>query len=151
VLAHATPAARPPCTHPAAPGYPRRDARRVCEPHRGWQPAPHPAGAARAAALASRRDDIDRIIADYAADAIAELAAPATGFTDRDHVWVREHAATSLDEIEKATLRVIAIRTSETMGEAAARLGMAQPSLLRWIDRRRRPGQRAATRRTTLA
>jgi hypothetical protein len=101
--------------------------------------------------LASRSDDIDRIIAEYAADAIAELAAPATGFSERDHVWVREHAATSLDEIEKATLRLIAIRTSETMGEAAARLGMAQPSLLRWIDRRRRPSRRSAARRTASA
>jgi hypothetical protein len=68
-----------------------------------------------------------------------------------DHVWVREHAATSLDEIEKATLRLTAIRTSDTMGEAAARLGMAQPSLLRWIDRRRRRSRRSAARRTASA
>jgi len=54
--------------------------------------------------LAQRSPELDRIIAEYAADEIAELAAPATSFTTDDHAWVRDHAAGSLAEIEAAGL-----------------------------------------------
>jgi hypothetical protein len=101
--------------------------------------------------LATRRADIDRIIAEYAADAIAELAAPSIGFSEDDHAWVREHAAGSLEEIEKATLRLTAIRTSDTVTKAAAQLGMAVPSLLKWIDRRRQPSRRSTTEQAASA
>ena len=90
-------------------------------------------------------DMIDRIIAEYAADAIAELAAPSIGFSAANHAWVREHGAGSLEEIEKARLRLTAIRTSDTVTKAAAQLGMAVPSLLKWIDRRRQPSRRSTT------
>ena len=101
--------------------------------------------------LATRCGDLDRIIAEYAADAMAELAAPANGFTASDHSWVREHAARSLDEIEKATLRLTAVNTSSNVSAAAARLGMALPSLQRWLDRRRGPSRRGATTQTAAA
>jgi hypothetical protein len=93
--------------------------------------------------LAARDDEINRIISEYAADAVAELGVARDSFTERDLAWVREHAATSLDEIEKATLRLTAIRASDTMSTASARLRMAQPSLLRWIHRRRLPARRS--------
>ncbi len=86
--------------------------------------------------LAERSAEVDRIIAEYAADAIAELAAPAARFTADDHVWVRDHAAGSLAEIEAATLRVVATHTSRNLSHAAARLGMAPVSLSRWLGRR---------------
>lgn len=89
--------------------------------------------------LASRAAEIDRVIVGYAADAIAELGVPLASFTAADHAWVRQHAATSLGEIEKATLRLVAIRTSPNMSFAAARLGMAPVSLVRWIGRRKLP------------
>lgn len=88
--------------------------------------------------LADRHEELDRIIAEYAADASAELGVALGSFTERDHEWVREHAATSFDEIEKATLRLTAIRALDTMAVASTRLRMAQPSLTRWISRRRR-------------
>jgi hypothetical protein len=91
--------------------------------------------------LAGRKAEIDRIIAEYAEDAIAELRAPRGGFFAVDHAWVREHAAESLPEIEKATLRLVAIRESRNLSHAAARLGMAPVSLSRWIGRRRLPMQ----------
>jgi len=50
--------------------------------------------------------------------------------------------ATSLDEVEKATLRLTAIRVSGTMSVAAARLGMALPSLYLWMDGRKLLGGR---------
>jgi hypothetical protein len=74
-------------------------------------------------ALAMRAQDLPRIIDEYARDAIAILGAPATSFRPDDHCWVLEHAAQSLPEIEKATLRRVALRTSTNVNRAAARLG----------------------------
>src|ERR1051325_4719947 len=89
--------------------------------------------------LADRSAEMDRSIAEYADDAIAELGAPSSSFTVDDHAWVRGQAAVSLVEIEKATLRLVAIRTSRNLSGAAARLGMAPVSLTRWIGRRTLP------------
>lgn len=89
--------------------------------------------------LARRAAELDRVIAEYTADAIAELGAPGTGFTAADHAWVREHATESLAEVEKATLRLVALRMSRNRSNAAARLGMAPVSLIRWIGRRKLP------------
>jgi hypothetical protein len=49
--------------------------------------------------------------------------------------WVLEHAAVSLPEIEKATLRRVALRSSANVSRAATRLGMAPVSLSRWLAR----------------
>jgi hypothetical protein len=88
--------------------------------------------------LASRDDEIDRVIAESAADALAALAAPETAFTAADHAWVRQHAATSVAEVEKATLRLAAVRSSRSLHAAAARLDLAPVSLSRWLGRRKR-------------
>jgi hypothetical protein len=98
--------------------------------------------------LASRAIELDRVITEFAADAIVELGALRGGFTDADRAWVRDHAATSLAEIEKATLRLVAIRTSCNMSNAAARLGMAPVSLGRWIGRRKLPPTMLADHRS---
>jgi hypothetical protein len=89
--------------------------------------------------LAGRADEIDRIIHEYAHDAMVELEAPRSVFQAADHDWVREHAASSLPEIEKATLRLVALRASRNITQAAERLGMAPVSLSRWIGRREMP------------
>lgn len=89
--------------------------------------------------LVGREAELDRIIDEYAEDAVAELGAPRVGFLSVDHAWVREHAASSLPEIEKATLRLVALRHSRNLSHAAARLGMAPVSLSRWIGRREMP------------
>jgi hypothetical protein len=91
--------------------------------------------------LAGRKAELDRIIGEYAEDALAQLHAPRASFAVADHAWVREHAATSLPEIEKATLRLVALRDSRNLTGAAARLGMAPVSLARWIGRRDLPMQ----------
>ena len=85
--------------------------------------------------LARRSAELDMIIAEYAEDARAELALPRAAFPPADHAWVRAHAG-SLPEIEKATLRLIALRQAGTLAEAAERLGMAPVSLSRWLGRR---------------
>lgn len=89
--------------------------------------------------LASRVHELDRIIIEYAGDAVAELGAPHEAFTADDRAWVRDHAAGSLAEIEKATLRLVTLRTSGNLSDAAARLGMAPVSLDKWLGRRRSP------------
>lgn len=91
--------------------------------------------------LTERRPEIDRIITEYAEDAVTELGAPRGSFGPDDHAWVREYAASSLPEIEKATLRLVALRDSRNLTNAAARLGMAPVSLSRWIGRRKMPVQ----------
>jgi len=89
--------------------------------------------------LTARTNDLPRIVDEYAADASAELGVLRAGLTDDDRDWVLKHAVSSLEEIEKTTLRLIALRTSRSVSDAAERLGMAQVSLLRWIGRRRLP------------
>jgi hypothetical protein len=92
--------------------------------------------------LNTRAKEIERVIDEYAADAIAELKAPPGTFRRVDRDWVREHAATTLAEIEKATARLVALRLHDyNVTRAAAQLGMAHVSLARWIGRRRLPPQ----------
>jgi hypothetical protein len=98
--------------------------------------------------LASRAHELDRIIVEYAGDAIAALGAPHEAFTADDRVWVRDNTAASLDEIEKATLRLVTLRTSRNLSHAAARLGMAPVSLDRWLGRRMSPPMIPSGRRS---
>ena len=86
--------------------------------------------------LTRRDNELDRIISEYATDAIRELGTPRSIFKDEDHEWVRTHSAASLPQIEKGTRRLVALRASQTMTGAAARLGMAAVSLSRWLGRR---------------
>lgn len=85
--------------------------------------------------LRERAGELERILDEYALDAVAALGVR-EALTGPDRDWILEHAATSLAEIEKATLRLTAIRMSPTASAAAARLGMSLVSLSRWIERR---------------
>jgi hypothetical protein len=93
----------------------------------------------RVPSLTVRTDELPRIIDEYAVDAIAELRALRPGFTAADRQWVLANAPLTLAAIEKATLRLVAIRASRNMSDAAERLGMAPVSLSRWIERRKLP------------
>jgi hypothetical protein len=90
--------------------------------------------------LVGRREELPRIVDEYMLDAVQSLAPePRTlSLSDDDRRWLIEHAAqTSLGEIEKATLRLVALRCSPSISRAAARLGMAAVSLSRWAARRK--------------
>jgi hypothetical protein len=89
--------------------------------------------------LADRRVELPRIVDEYALDAIAALGVHNTCFTDPDRAWILEYRASSLSEIEKATMRLVALRASANVSGAAARLGMAPVSLSRWARRRTPP------------
>ncbi len=86
--------------------------------------------------LSSRVDELDRIITEYATDSIAEFGAD---FLSEDLAWVRKYSASSLNDIEKATRRLVAFRASRNQSDAAKLLAMAQVSLSRWIARRKAP------------
>jgi hypothetical protein len=92
--------------------------------------------------IAARASDLPRIVDEYVFDAVVELA-PSPGslvLSEGDRQWLIENAATtSLSEIEKATLRLVALRTSANLSRAAAQLGMATVSLSRWVARRKIP------------
>jgi hypothetical protein len=89
--------------------------------------------------IADRMSELPRIVDEYVFDAIVELAPPRTlALNEQDRNWLVEHAATSsLAETEKAAMRLVALRSSPNLSQAAARLGMAAVSLSRWVARRR--------------
>lgn len=86
-----------------------------------------------------RLDEIPMVVDHYARDAAEELLLPLSMFGSEDRAWVLRYAATSLAEIEKATLRLIALRGSRTLSDAASRLQIAPVSLTRWLGRRALP------------
>lgn len=86
--------------------------------------------------LTLRTSEIDKIIWSYANDAICKLSAYDDSFTDEDHTWVKMHACDSLSDIEKATMRLVALRVARNRSNAAEILGMAPVSLARWKERR---------------
>lgn len=89
--------------------------------------------------LRDRPGELDRIITEYFDDAIAELSVPreqVQPISSDERSWVLAHSAASLPDIEKGTLRLVAIRESRNVSNAAARLGMAPVSLSRWMVRR---------------
>jgi hypothetical protein len=89
--------------------------------------------------IAERASEVPRIVDEYVFDAVIELEPEPRSLvlTERDRGWLIEHAATmSLSDIEKAALRLVALRSSASVSEAARRLGMAAVSLARWAGRR---------------
>lgn len=86
--------------------------------------------------LGVRETELPRIIQAYAEDALCELCAAPSCFSDEDQEWVMKHGARSLSEIEKATLRVVAFNKTGSVYRAAGLLGIASVSLSRWLDRR---------------
>ena len=88
--------------------------------------------------LAGRRDELERLVGAYAADAVVALAAEGTGFREHELQWLRELPLASLDEIEDVTHRLVALRNWGVTG-GAARLGISHVALSRWASRRKIP------------
>jgi hypothetical protein len=88
--------------------------------------------------LSTRADELERIIDEYAHEAGQILGIEQT-FSTVDRDWVLRNSATSLPEIEKGTLRLVALRDAGNVARAASKLGMAHASLGEWIGRRRLP------------
>jgi hypothetical protein len=89
--------------------------------------------------LGGRAAELDRVIDEYAAEAVAALGASST-FTPADRDWVRRHEAATLPQIEKATRRLAAIRgNGGSITRAAAQLAMSHAALSEWVARRTLP------------
>jgi hypothetical protein len=89
--------------------------------------------------LDERAAELDRIIDEYAAEAVAGLGAVAT-FMPADRDWVRRHEAATLAQIERATRRLVAIRDNGgSITRAAAQLAMSHAALSEWVARRTLP------------
>jgi hypothetical protein len=87
--------------------------------------------------LAQRPDgDVERIVTEYAIDAMEELGAAPGSFTDVERAWVAQHEATSFADIEIATLRIVALNDAGNVHKAAARLGLSHVALGDWFKRR---------------
>jgi len=89
-------------------------------------------------ALDTRAQDIERLIFDYAEEAVAALEAPSNGFREYELVWLRSLRFASLQEIEEVTYRLVALRNWSVRG-GAQRLGISHVALSRWARRRRIP------------
>lgn len=88
--------------------------------------------------LARRQYELERIVTEYARDAVAELGATDLNFKPRDWDWVHEYVWPDLAEIEDATRKLVALRNwSVTAG--AAKLGISHVALGRWARRRKLP------------
>jgi hypothetical protein len=88
--------------------------------------------------LAERGAELEGVIDGYIEDARAALRA--TVIPDpRDRAWIRRYADRSLPQIERAALRLVALREAGGVTRAAARLGISHVALSRWLARRHRP------------
>jgi len=85
--------------------------------------------------LTTRPSELIRIVMDYASDARARLEVRG-GLSTLDREWILASSATTLPEIEKGTLRVLAIRSSPSPNAAAKLLDMQHSSLMRWLASR---------------
>jgi hypothetical protein len=88
--------------------------------------------------LSMRTAEVDRVINEYAADAIVDLGAKESSFTAEDRAWTRRRRAKTLEEIETTVTRLVAIREWGGVTRAAPHLGITHVALLRWFDRRSR-------------
>ena len=86
-------------------------------------------------AIQERASEVPRIVDGYAADAVAALGAYAECFTDHDRASVIDNARRQ-SQIERATLRLVALRLEGDPEEAAQRLQMPGASLRQWLRRR---------------
>ena len=87
--------------------------------------------------LRSRRDELERLIREYEAEAVQRLGLSPLELTPVQRAWIREWSSESLPDIQKATLRLIAIRCAGSVAGAAALLRISHVGLGQWLARRR--------------
>lgn len=82
--------------------------------------------------LASRKDEIDRIIQEYAVDAAGPLDLGEHWLNAAERAWIRGNLHT-LAGIQKATVRLAAMRRAGSMSAGAASLGISHVAMLKWL------------------
>jgi hypothetical protein len=91
--------------------------------------------------LASRRHEVPRIVAENIEEVIGLLQAPARCMRPSDLAWIVKLAEfggdTTMADVERAVVRIVALRKTGNVTRAAQLLGMAPVSLARWFWRRK--------------
>ena len=82
--------------------------------------------------LASRKDELDRLIEEYARDAAGPLELGPHWLSTPERTWIKANMHT-LALIQKATIRLAAIRQAGSMSRGAKRLGISHVGMLKWL------------------
>ncbi len=93
-------------------------------------------GFVKVPSLSTRSADLERIVREYAMDAVERLEASPASFTDQDLAWVLDRRPQTLAEIEHATVRRVALREFGGVTSAAEHLGLTHGAFSRWLARR---------------
>jgi hypothetical protein len=83
--------------------------------------------------LASRKSELDRIINEYAAEAAMAMEISSHWLGPTERAWIRERASASLPDIQKATLRLAAIRRAGSISAGAIAAGISHTAMLKWL------------------
>jgi len=86
--------------------------------------------------MTEREDELEELLEAYGSDAVAELGASWLGFRPGDPDRVLAVRITTLDEIEDAARRLVALR-NWGVTNGANRLGISHAALSRWARRRK--------------
>jgi hypothetical protein len=86
--------------------------------------------------LKTRAGELPRIVDECATEAMTALSSPVS-LTPHDRAWVVARCASTLHEIEVATLRLLALGHAGSIARAAELLGMSHAALGEWFSRRR--------------
>jgi hypothetical protein len=86
--------------------------------------------------LRKRKPELDRLLFECLDEAARALAVPRVHLSRKTRGTIIENVS-SLAELEKTALRIVALLSRPTFAEAATSLGMATVSLSRWTGRRR--------------
>ena len=84
--------------------------------------------------VTERKDEFERLLEAYGSDAVAELGASWLGFRPSDPERVLAGGIETLDEVEDAARRLVALRTWG-VSEGAKRLKITHGALSRWARR----------------
>jgi hypothetical protein len=88
--------------------------------------------------LASRADERDRVIWEFALDAAARLGATGPAFRDHEWQWLHRLELATLEDIEALVMRLVALRNWGVAG-GARRLKISHTALSQWAQRHRIP------------
>jgi hypothetical protein len=83
--------------------------------------------------LSARIGELDRLVAEYEAEASRRLGGGPLELTAAQRARIRDRCKT-LSDLQKATLRLSALRRAGTLRGAAALLGMSTGSLAEWLQ-----------------
>ncbi|HWO21291.1 MAG TPA: FHA domain-containing protein [Kofleriaceae bacterium] len=83
--------------------------------------------------LASRKEEIERIIDEYAADAAGELRMGEYWLSPTERAWIRSRMPT-LAAIQNATLRLAAIQQAGSIPAGATLLNISHQGMYKWLD-----------------